>query len=173
MERLNSDKRSNGKLPIIEFKFEYASIYVYEGILSTFDIFIKYKQGKKRLRAPSHVHWAVDLLLKKQARKKLTNEFLKVLKNEWDLTSGLTQRDFNTISSLIDDAKLSSLSTFDSLDKYGDFKIEFLYVLLKLIMVQEKTNNPNAYMFGETIEAIQSKELDVYRVISKSKYRGR
>ena len=53
------------KRAIIEFVFTDYIIYVFQGILSQFDIVIKYKKDGTRIRTPKHIHWVVDILMKR------------------------------------------------------------------------------------------------------------
>jgi len=40
------------------------------------DIIVKYKEKGKRVRTPKHIHWAIDLLIKKEHNPELTKEFI-------------------------------------------------------------------------------------------------
>ena len=59
------------KKAIIEFVFTDYIIYVFQGNLSQFDIIIKYKKDRKRIRTPKHIHWVVDILMKMPSKHKL------------------------------------------------------------------------------------------------------
>ena len=48
------------------------------------DILIKYQESGKRLRTPKHIHWVIDLLIKKEHNKKLTLEFMKYLRDMYN-----------------------------------------------------------------------------------------
>ena len=48
------------------------------------DILIKYKEKNKQLRTPKHIHWVIDLLIKKQHNKELTLKFMKYLRGMYD-----------------------------------------------------------------------------------------
>ena len=65
-------------------------IAVYQGKLSKFDILIKYKQKTaekwSHLRTPKHIHWAVDILVKMNFNKKVTQDFLNLLIELWGKT---------------------------------------------------------------------------------------
>ena len=45
------------------------------------DILIKYQEEGKRMRTPKHIHWVIDLLVKKEHNRQLTLEFMKYLTN--------------------------------------------------------------------------------------------
>ena len=62
---------------------------IYKGSLSLFDILIKYRQKLRNgkwsyIRTPKHIHWAVDILMKMQAYKKLTKQFLEFFIDSWN-----------------------------------------------------------------------------------------
>src|SRR3990167_3474821 len=48
------------------------------------DILIKYQETGKRVRTPKHIHWVIDLLIKKEHNRNLTLEFMKYLRNMYD-----------------------------------------------------------------------------------------
>ncbi|MFH1316949.1 MAG: hypothetical protein ABII01_05515 [Candidatus Woesearchaeota archaeon] len=45
------------------------------------DILIKYQEQSKRLRTPKHIHWVIDLLIKKEHDWELTLKFMKYLRD--------------------------------------------------------------------------------------------
>ena len=49
----------------------------------------------------------------------------------------------------------------------------FLYVLMELLAVQEKTNRKDAYMFGKIIEELLAVDKDIFAIISKAGMKGR
>ena len=169
---------TRGKTPIAEFPVN-GTFYVaiYQGSLSPFDVLIKYRQledGKwSHIRTPKHIHWAVDLLLKMQEDKNLTKEFIKELKKEWEKSLPLSKNDENTLVTLVDDCiVLTDVSKYQSLDKYGEYDIEFLVVLMNLLMTQEKTNDPNAFMFGKILDALLNDDLDIFAIMSTAGFGG-
>jgi hypothetical protein len=48
------------------------------------DILIKYQENGKRLRTPKHIHWVIDLLIKKEHNRELTLDFMKYLRGMYD-----------------------------------------------------------------------------------------
>src|SRR3989338_8054087 len=48
------------------------------------DILIKYQEDGKRVRTPKHIHWVIDILIKKEHNKELTMKFLKYLRDMYD-----------------------------------------------------------------------------------------
>ena len=124
------------------------TLYVFPGSLSPNDIWLKYRKRDSRVRTPKHIHWAVDLLIKKFLNRELTNSLLQVFRQCWDDVQGLTARDADSlIRSLSIAQNQQYLQRFEPLNTLGFFKIDFLLHLMELLMLQEKTNKPNAYMF--------------------------
>jgi hypothetical protein len=148
---------------------------VFPGNLSDNDILLKYKDynNNSRLRTPKHIHWVVDLLIKKEKDPTLTNKLLKLFRSSWNNASGLSLRNYNTITKVIYNSKvLNDLTKFNNLNNYGYFSVEFLIILMELLIVQEKTNNPNAYMFGNIIKSLLNNQ-DLFSIISTATHRGR
>lgn len=166
---------SNGeKKAIIEFVLQNYTIYVFQGTLSQFDILVKYNKDSGRLRTPKHIHWVVDALMKMQANEKLTKEFLKDIKECWNRAKPLDNNDFETIKRLIEDGEsYICLGKYSELDDYGEYDVEFLYVLMELLSAQEKTNRPDAYMFGSIIDELLEEDFDIFKIVSTAGFKGR
>lgn len=158
---------------IIEFAFNDFIIYVFKGSLSKFDILIKYKEGEKRIRTPKHIHWVVDILLKQGREKSLTNDFLILLQSCWKECTPLENNDYLTIKKFIDtQLKKFDYDKYSDLNKFGEYPIDFLFVLMNLLSVQEKTNRSDAYMFGSIIDELLEDELDIFSIVSTAGFRG-
>lgn len=54
---------------------------------------------------------------------------------------------------------------------YGDYSVKFLIFLAELLMVQEKTNREDAYMFQRLLKAIEEGE-SIYQIISIATHTG-
>jgi hypothetical protein len=133
------------------------------------DYIVKYLAPKKRLRAPSHTHWIVDLLLKAEANKQMVKEFVEEWHNLYD-----------TIESFKSDEERKRFTPFYKhymmgkyymLSPYGDFSIEFLSVLIELFTKCEK-QSPGAYMFKNMLGLVKDYcdgKKDFYQIISHSK----
>ena len=170
-------KKINGKeqTSILDIFFDDTyTIYIFQGKLSPNDIIVKYSEKGKRVRTPKHIHWAVDLLLKLQAKRDLTKEFINVLKNEWIKCNPLHKNDELTLVTLVEDCiQITDISNFKDLNNYGEYNVEFLIVLMVLLMNQEKTNRKDAYMFGKVLDALLEEELDIFMIMSASGFGGR
>ena len=161
------------KTAIIEFVLKNHTIYVFQGSLSTFDILIKYNKEEGKLRTPKHIHWVVDVLMKLQGNHKLTRSFVRLIKKEWKKAKPLTNNDYETLKEIImNSIENVNIDKFISLEKYGEFDCEFLFVLTELLAIQEKTNRPDAYLFGEIIDQLLQKELDIFKIVSTTQLKG-
>lgn len=163
---------SRGQTSIADFDIEGYKVAAFQGSLSPNDILVKYKTPDSRLRTPKHVHWAVDILMKIQGDRELTRVFLSELQSIWDNSASLHSNDFETLKNLVE-TSMQDLDRFNSLNDYGEYNVAFLYVLMVLLSAQEKTNNPDAYMFGKVITGLLEEQLDIFKVISAADYRGR
>ncbi len=145
---------------------------IYAGSLSEFDVLIKYRQKQKdgkwsAIRTPKHIHWTVDILMKMQTYKELTAEFVDFFIRVWETTKPLTseiERQSIDLEALL---RLSEeeISKFKELSKKGEYSVRFLILLAKLLMLQEKTNRADAYMFRNVLEGLKTGE-DLFRILS-------
>ncbi|XOB42352.1 MAG: hypothetical protein ACKKMP_03265 [Candidatus Nealsonbacteria bacterium] len=155
-------------------------IGVYRGRLSRYDILIKYRQKNKngkwsRLRTPKHIHWTVDLLMKMSKNKKKISNFLDFLIQVWNETKPITsrkiQKRFLNRNYLLK-KHLDKIKEYKGISKYGEYKIEFLILIAKLLMIQEKTNRRDAYMFKTLLEALKRGD-DIFSIVAIATYRKR
>ena len=159
---------------IIEFVFTEYIIYVFQGKLSQFDIVIKYRKDGTRLRTPKHIHWVVDILMKMQGNEELTKRYLHTIQTCWNICQPLTNNDYETLKALIENGEADiRIEQFVALNQYGEYDVEFLYVLMELLAVQEKTNRADAYMFGSIIEELLETDRDIFKIISTAGFGGR
>lgn len=152
---------------------------VYEGSLSPFDILLKYRQKIdqnkwSRIRTPKHIHWAVDVLLKMQHHESLTKEFLNFMINTWNQTTPIDSEDKRQSLDIDELLQIGTdeLKKFEQLSKVGEYSIRFLILLAKLLMLQEKTNRQDAYMFRNLLESLK-KNNDLFQIISSASFGGR
>ncbi|MCP4364564.1 MAG: hypothetical protein GY800_04625 [Planctomycetes bacterium] len=167
--------------PLKEFKPDNETIVaVYQGALSRYDILIRYRQkdntGKwSRIRTPKHIHWAVDLLIKMHTDKAKIQEFLDFLIEIWNKTipfnSDEEREEFLDVKNLLE-AHKSKIEEYQDISNYGEYRIEFLILLAKLLMVQEKTNMADAYMFKKLLETMK-KEEGIFSIVSIATHTGR
>lgn len=158
---------------ILDIRCTKETIYVFPGTLSKNDIKIKYTTPTTRLRTPKHIHFTVDLLLKKEHEPKLVNALIKEFLKCWNSLTPLTSRDYNSIYTNLNLCRKASLHRkFSPLDKYGTYSTDFLLTFGELLMIQEKTNFPSAYMFSNMLNAL-STNSDIYSIISTATHNGR
>ena len=162
-------------LTIIKVNDTYI-LAVYQGSLSEYDLLIRYRQrdkstksGWSRIRTPKHIHWSVDAIIKMQHNDKETKKFLQFLINLWNTQiQPLKSREERDL--LLDVEKLkkeanTEANKYPQLANKGEYSIKFLYLIAKLLMVQEKTNLSNAYMFKNLLEALKVHK-DIYKIVS-------
>lgn len=146
-------------------------LYVFEGCKGQhpdLDICIMYTSPhNSSRRTPKHILWTIDILLKREHQKRLTCDFLYRIKAYWDSCKELNSRDFNAIKSLVDSLSVDSVSTnYSKLASYGEYPPDFLYLLLCLLAVQEKTGMDGAFRFGGVVDALLKSDLDLYSVVA-------
>ena len=153
---------------------------IYKGTLSDYDILLKYRQKEgdnwSRIRTPKHIHWAVDILIKMYQDKEKTQSFLNMLIDMWDNTKPIKSiSDRNqklNIDFLLKDFE-ENCAEYLTLNNDGEYSIKFLIVLAKLLMLQEKTNREDAYMFKHLLETLKSCDGSIWKMVSTATFRGR
>lgn len=162
------------KQAIIEFDFDDYTIFVFQGNLSKNDIIIKYRKNGTHLRTPKHIHWAVDILMKMQGNEPLTREYLREIQKNWESCKPLQSNDYESIKKVVvENALLIDINKFSALNNYGEYNVEFLFVLMELLAVQEKTNRPDAYMFGNIIKELLKEKKDIFKIMSQASFGGK
>lgn len=154
-------------------------IGVYQGSLSQYDILIKYRQKNNdkwsRIRTPKHIHWAVDIMIKMHSEPDTTKDFLSFLIDVWNkakpIKSVSERKKFLDIKSLLK-VNQKEIEKYKDLSKQGEYSINFLIMLAKLLMVQEKTNLETAYMFKKLLDTLKSGN-DIFSIISTATHNGR
>ncbi|MDE6586264.1 MAG: hypothetical protein K2K80_06265 [Clostridia bacterium] len=160
------------KKSIIEFDFENYTLFVFQGTISAFDILIKYRKDGLRIRTPKHIHWAVDMLIKMQREQKLASDFLNEAKKIWINCKPLKSNDFDTLKNLVENCNID-VDKYKKLNSYGEYPVDFLFVLMLLLSTQEKTNRADAYMFGNIIDELLESDYDIFKIVSTAGYNGR
>lgn len=164
-------------ISIVDIDFQNGLwIYVFPGGLSPNDIWIKFQNfntPRSRIRTPKHIHWAVDILIKKFGNQTLTNGFLTDMLVRWQQVIPLINRNMNTILSNLTYSQNSQfIASYQNLNNHGFFNVEFLTHLMELLMIQEKTNYPNAYMFRRVVNGLLTSN-DLYSIISTATHTRR
>ncbi|MBX2931031.1 MAG: hypothetical protein KF781_03665 [Chitinophagaceae bacterium] len=162
-------------MTVIEVNDTYI-LGVYQGSLSKYDLLLRYRQkdtssksGWSRIRTPKHIHWAVDAIIKMHHNNKETKKFLSFLIDLWNkhIFPLKTEKERDL---LLDVDKLKNEANteakkYPKLADKGEYSIKFLYLIAKLLMVQEKINLSTAYMFKNLLESLKSHK-DIYKIVS-------
>lgn len=159
--------------PVKTFQINDSTIIaIYKGSLSKYDILIKYRQKQKngrwsRIRTPKHIHWTVDILIKMKIYEELTRDFLDYFINVWEKTSPILNEKERLTIDLKNLLSISNveINKFKELSKHGEYSVKFLILLAKLLMLQEKTNNPQAYMFKKVLKKLKDGG-DLFSILS-------
>jgi len=154
-------------------------IGIYQGSLSKHDILIKYRQKNNEkwslIRTPKHIHWAVDIMIKMHSDPKTTRLFLDFLLNIWENTSGIEnnsdRKKILNIKNLLE-SNSKDISRYHKLSNQGEYSINFLILLARLLMVQEKTNLKTAYMFKKLLEKLRKNE-NIFSIVSTATHNGK
>jgi hypothetical protein len=169
----NPDYYANELIKEILISDKYI-LYIHQGSFSKFDMVLKYKVLKdgvwSRIRTPKHIHWAVDLVLKKQIKKELSIHFIEKLLDYWNSIESpmKTNDDRNRI---IQECISTSLGEeYKELDSIGEYPIEFLWLMALLLIQQEKANNFNAFMFKDLLTSLKEND-EIYKIISIATHR--
>lgn len=137
------------------------------------DIIVKYrdKYTKYVPRTPRHIHWVIDLLIKKEHNEKLTLEFIKYLLDMYDKIEPFRNKEDQQKCEL----KLTTpeeLKKFEELNNYGQYSVEFLGYIMELLTIEEKTGFERAFMFKKVLKALCEKK-DIFSIVSSAAHNGR
>lgn len=145
---------------------------IYQGHLSEYDIVLRYRKkenGKWSLiRTPKHIHWAVDMLIKHYGEPHETDMLLDSLLQQWERTVPLEYQQAK--DELLNEQALlnyvnSEASHYPELAGKGEYSVRFLILIAKLLMVQEKTNRHDAYMFKKLLEELKDHK-DIFKIVA-------
>lgn len=136
------------------------------------DILIKYQEEGKRVRTPKHIHWVIDLLIKKEHNKDLTLKFMKYLRDMYDRVDGFESKEDRQECELKETTD-EKLREFEELNNYGEYKIDFIGHLIELMIKMEKNTPPDkpARVFRELMDSIIA-EKEIFVVVSKATQNG-
>lgn len=165
-------KRQGIPINLIEIDDRYI-IGIYQGQLSEFDFRVAYRENKNnswtKVRQPKHIHWGVDLLMKQMSNPELTNKFIQYMLDLWDTSKGIKSN--NERRYLVDTINFDDIKQFMELN-FGAYSIKFIYTVMKLLMIQEKTNNPKAFMFQSILKDLLDGK-DLYGIIGTATFAGK
>ena len=147
-------------------------LVIYQGSRGDYpdlDFIVKYKSEKTRLRAPSHTHWIVDLLLKSESSPDRVCQFIKEWIEIYDVAEPFQSTEERKHYELIYNQYF--LENYWDLENIGSFSVEFLSGMIELFIKCEKRTE-NAFMFKTLLNLIKDYcegKKDFYQVISYSK----
>lgn len=133
------------------------------------DFIVKFLSPGKRLRAPSHTHWIVDLLIKGENAKQIVHKYV----DDWI-------KKYDTIEPFMNyeermNYELTFVNEFEkkysALSMIGQYSTEFLSTLIELFIKCEK-QSPKAFMFKNLLNMMKEYcegKKDFYQVVSYSK----
>ena len=176
MEYSLRDGKGGKAYSIKEIKLDDVTIGVFAGSRGhnpDHDILIKYQEDGKRVRTPKHIHWVIDVLIKKEHNKELTLKFLKYLRDMYNRVKGFESKEDRETCELKETIH-EKLKEFKELNNYGEYSIEFIGHLIELMIKMEKNTPPEnpARVFKELMDAmIQEKEIFV--IVSKATQIGK
>jgi len=130
------------------------------------DILIKYQQKGKRVRTPAHIHWVIDILIKKEHNRELTLEFVRYLRDMWEKIEPFKTKEEQQKCEL----KLTTpekLKEYDELNIYGEYTTEFIGHLIELMMIMEKTGLARAYVFKRLMDSILNED-DIFVIVARA-----
>ncbi|MDW7727641.1 MAG: hypothetical protein SCH70_11140 [Candidatus Methanoperedens sp.] len=132
------------------------------------DILIKYKENGKRLRTPKHIHWVIDLLIKKEHNRELTLEFMEYLRSMYDKVEPFKSKEDRNECNLSQTTD-TKLMPFQELNNYGEYKVDFIGHLIELMIKMEKNTPPEkpARVFKELMDAMIA-EKEIFVIVSKA-----
>jgi hypothetical protein len=152
------------------FTNEGTSILVSKGSKkeSVFDFKVHFQEKGGRKRTPKHIHIIVDLYIKLSHNEKLT---LQLIDHIIDLINNLKPaKEYPPTLQLFDK---NTTSKFNELNKYGQYSVEFILVVIELIMIQEKTNYPNGTLNLMVFKKFRDNHEDIFSVVQAATFTNR
>jgi len=149
----------------------YIAIYQgNRGVNPDLDYVVKYLAPSKRLRAPSHTHWIVDLLVKSHLNlinvKEYVEDWLELYDEIQPFSSVNERNNYELVY------KERFVEKFElPLNRIGEYKVDFLSSLIELFIKCEK-QTPNAFMFKNMLQLMKDYcdgKKDFYQIIGHSK----
>jgi hypothetical protein len=175
MKELQFNKNGVTHKPLTQWKLsDGCFLVIYQGSRGDnpeLDFIIKYKSTKlkSRLRAPSHTHWIVDLIIKCEYSPSDISNFIKEWIDIYDKVEPFkTQEERDNYKLLYNEYFTEK---YDLMDNSGAFTIEFLSGLIELFIKCEKQTK-GAFMFKNLLNLMKEYcdgTKDFYQVISYSK----
>jgi hypothetical protein len=138
------------------------------------DIVVKYRDKHTktiRPRTPQHIHWVIDLIIKREHNRALTMEFVRYLVKCYDEIEPFADKQDQQHCALRFCGE-ESLRPFAELDQYGDYSVEFLAHVMELFGIEEKTGFAGAFMFKAVLNAFLN-DKDIFSIAATASHNGR
>lgn len=135
------------------------------------DFVVKYLAPNKRLRAPSHTHWIVDLLIKSDVNKSFVKYFMETWIQRYESMEPFHSVQERNNYYLQFKGEFTNNNDIDLINNHGYYSIEFISTLIELFIRCEKQTN-GAFMFKNLMKLVLEYcegTKDFYQVISYSK----
>jgi hypothetical protein len=105
-----------------------------------------------------------------------TKKFLNFLIYQWDnhIKPLKSEKERNTLLDveLLKSEANEEAAKYPGLANKGEYSIKFLYLIAKLLMIQEKTNLSTAYMFRNLLKALEEHK-DIYKIVAVATHNRR
>ena len=147
-------------------------ILIYQGSRGAnpdLDFIVKYKAPNKRLRAPSHTHWIVDLLVKAEYDSETLSEYVTDLIQIYDEVNPFETQEERLNYTLVYPEQMNL--KYQNLNGHGYYCIKTLTTFIELFSLCEKRSE-GAFMFRSLLNLIKSYcegAKDFYQVVGYSK----
>lgn len=136
------------------------------------DFIIKFLEPRKKakLRTPQHMHWVVDLLLKKETHKNDVRKIIKYFYNFYQkapVFKSVKQRNNYQLR-----APSVIRKKYNNLKHSGTYSIEYVAYLIELFTLCEKVSPRKNKMFEELLRILVEYcegTKDFYQVMNKTK----
>ena len=173
MKQLNYNRKGESHTPLTYWETDdKTTIAIYQGVRGEnpdLDFIVKYKEEGKRLRAPSHTHRIVDLLVKCEYNKTIVLNYVNDLIELYDNTvpvSSVQERDeyvlrHHTVAN----------DKYNVLNQHGYYSISTLTAFIELFSICEKQTT-GAFMFRGLLTLVKEYcegKKDFYQIVGYSK----
>lgn len=132
-------------------------ISIHAGEKKETDFRIKYSEllnetTWSKARQIKHIHWAADLLIKHSHNPKKTIEFARDICTEYQQVKTIkTIFQRNNVLACALNHCTKDTRKWKKLNKYGYYDIDFLYVIMYLLCICEKSAHKKAYKFKDLL----------------------
>ena len=173
MEKLNFTKNGVKHFPIKYWDTDdITKVSIYQGSRGEnpeLDFIVKYKEERKRLRAPSHTHWIVDIVVKSEVKKGGLLPFVMDMIEIYDNTTPFVSVDERNQYEL--KYPYIMAKKHNELQGYGSYSVETLTTFIELFSLCEKQTT-GAFMFKNMLNMLKEfceGKKDFYQLIAYSK----